>query len=104
VEENEKLKEENESLKRQECVNLRDTLKIKLEYEEKIEKLTEETKMWRLSGIVMREFTDPKGYYTNIEDYVAFDEFIKGHYPEEYEDLYEWFDIDSQLYEDEDEE
>jgi hypothetical protein len=100
----EQLKEEIESLKRQECVNLRDTLKIKLEDEEKIEKLEKENKMWRLSGIVMREFTDPKGYYTNIEDYVAFDEFIKGHYPEEYEDLYEWFDIDSQLYEDEDEE
>ncbi len=40
--ENEKLKAEIESLKRQECVNLRDTLKMKVEDEEKIEKLTEE--------------------------------------------------------------
>ena len=71
--------------------------------EGEMEKLKKETEMWRLSGIVMREFTDPKGYYTNIEDYKAFDEYIKGHYPEEYEDLYEWFDMDSHLNEDEDE-
>jgi len=151
--ENEKLKEEIEILKRKECLNLRDTLKIKLEDEEKIEKLKEEnyvllsfqkevdqmeaglseidedyedmryydlpdiiktlkeeicnlnkeTKMWRLSGIVQREFLDPKGYYTNIEDYKAFDEYIKDHYPEEYEDLYEFFDIELNLDEDEDE-
>ena len=77
------------------------------ELKEEIKKLKEENEDNEVGFSCLRaekEFLDPRGNFTWLEDYDGFNNYLKENYNDDmYKKMYEWFDMDEHLDEDEDE-
>ena len=106
-EENKKLKEDTEKLKEQikilfdttfgkKCKTEKENEKLKEDNEklnDEIKKLKEENAQLEFGIKCMRAEFHYHGDNANIDDYEAFNDFLKSEYPEQYEEMYEWFNL-----------
>ena len=97
IEENEKLKEDKKMLFDKTFGKLMKPKEENKKLNDEIKKLKEENAQLEFGIKCMRAEFHYHGDNANIDDYEAFNDFLKSEYPEQYEEMYEAFNIGEHL-------